>query len=408
MSKIELYQKLIKEGFSLSTVLKFDKYQMTYLLNQLNENEALSKLTQDKAQILATSEKNREELESINTKINDTAEKEGTDAIDISEEDMEDLTGENEEIDPRFHEPSKYKDAGGQEKEVLEVTMDGFQGYGYPDTDGASTYNFKSKGPLGSEPELEDEGFETFYGDSDSQWKAYNFDGAGPLYGSDIYPDVQLSENKFPALQEVMGGNYDLKEDPSNQWFSANQEKIATGQGGQFSPHDADDAPDDGMDDDTNPHSAAHKYEGDIAEELLEKFVSQKQSNYFFAKCKEEGPKSKWCGMAKEFADDTNYDTLKENGGLNEWVMKLVEKNILPSMTKKELLQTINEYGPGMPATTPGTTPTITPTKTPSPTKPGRKTPYQPKHKPKPKAKVKDDTEEIFPSLLQFDSLFRR
>ena len=112
--------------------------------------------------------------------------------------------------------------------------------------------------------------------------------------------------------------------------------------------------------------------------------------------------------MAKEFANDTNYDKLKEDGGLNEWVMSLVEKNILPSMSKKELLQTISEYGSGMPQTTPEISPTTTPTITPSPTKPGRKSPYQPKHKPKPKAKVKDDTEEIFPSSLQFDSLFKR
>ena len=104
MSKIELYQKLIKEGFSLSTVLKFDKKQMKYLINTLNEQDVLSKLTQDKANILATAEKNKEELESINTKINDTAAKEGTDALDLSEEDMEDLTGANENIDPRFHE----------------------------------------------------------------------------------------------------------------------------------------------------------------------------------------------------------------------------------------------------------------------------------------------------------------
>ena len=194
MSKIELYQKLVKEGFSLSTVLKFDEKQMKYLINKLNEQGKLSKLVNDKSKILATTEKNTEDLAAINKMINDTAEEEGTDTIDIE-------TAEG--IDPRFHEPSKYKDAAGEEEEVLEDTMDGFQ-MGYPDADGGSTYNFKSKGPLGSEPELEDEGFETFYGDSDSQWKAYNFDGAGPLYGSDIYPDVQLSETKFPTLQEVM------------------------------------------------------------------------------------------------------------------------------------------------------------------------------------------------------------
>ncbi len=394
MNKIKLYRQLVKEGLSLNTILKLDNTQLKYLTRKLKEEQTttVKKTTYDKNEV------DRIKREKGGLNVDGMVSPNDDGSVTVTQE-------LGEKTDPRFHEPSKYTDSEGKEEEVLEDTMDGFQG-GYPDTDGASTYNFKSKGPLGSEPELEDEGFKTFYGDSDSHWKAYNFDGAGPLYGSDIYPDVQLSENKFPTLQEVMGSDFDISEQGSNQWFAANQEKIATGQGGQFTPHDADDAPDDGMDDDTDPTSRAHKagMEGDIAEELLEKFVSQKQSNYFFAKCEEEGPKSKWCGMAKEFADDTDYSKLKETDTLNEWVMNLMEKKILPQMTKKEFLQTLKEYGPGMPSIAPGTAPTTTPTKTPSPTKPGRKTPYQPKHKPKPKAK--DDTEEVFPSWLQFNSLF--
>ena len=60
-----------------------------------------------------------------------------------------------------------------------EDIMSGLQG-GYADTDGASEYSFVSKGALGSEPELEDEGFiepETNYSKEDT---AFNFDSQGP------------------------------------------------------------------------------------------------------------------------------------------------------------------------------------------------------------------------------------
>ena len=62
---------------------------------------------------------------------------------------------------------------------LKEDIMSGLQG-GYADTDGASEYTFTSKGALGSEPELSDEGFtdpETNYSKEDN---AYDFDSEGP------------------------------------------------------------------------------------------------------------------------------------------------------------------------------------------------------------------------------------
>jgi len=69
---------------------------------------------------------------------------------------------------------------------VSEDTMSGMQG-GYADVSYGddSSYNFQSHGPLGSEPELEDEGFTTSYGDSDSQWGSYNFSSGGAELGED-------------------------------------------------------------------------------------------------------------------------------------------------------------------------------------------------------------------------------
>ena len=49
-------------------------------------------------------------------------------------------------------------------------------------------------------------------------------------------------------------------------------------------------------------------------EQLNEKFASKKQQKYFYAKCGEGKTKEqkKWCKMAKEFSDDTNFDKLPE------------------------------------------------------------------------------------------------
>ncbi|MBT7452228.1 MAG: hypothetical protein HN793_15425 [Rhodospirillaceae bacterium] len=83
------------------------------------------------------------------------------------------------------HDEFEEKTMPCETTELEEDIMSGVQS-GYPDTDGASSYTFKSKGALGSEPELEDEGFtepETNYSKKDS---AYNFSSDGP---QDSYMD---------------------------------------------------------------------------------------------------------------------------------------------------------------------------------------------------------------------------
>jgi len=112
--------------------------------------------------------------------------------------------------------------------------------------------------------------------------------------------------------------------------------------------------------------------------EIDEKFESKKQQKYFFAKCGDGKTKEqkKWCKMADEFAEKTNFAKLpekkketKENyqkmisGALNKiaqsklgeikptvamgesqiekQIMRLVEKHITPKMKKEDLLSLI-------------------------------------------------------------------
>ena len=165
------------------------------------------------------------------------------------------------------------------------------------------------------------------------------------------------------------------------------------GDTGQEIPHDSDDMAPDGMDDDSvNDRKMMQD------SELEEKFESKSQQRYFFAKCEEEGPKSKWCKMADEFASKTkNFKKLPEKvkemsyeekvRQIEESLVSLVNKHLSEMITKEQLL--------GMVEADTKEAPTKTPTKTPS--KPERKTPYQPKHQPKPKAKL--------PKELSFDEL---
>ena len=146
---------------------------------------------------------------------------------------------------------------------------------------------------------------------------------------------------------------------------------------GQEAPHDEKDMAPDGMDDDSD-NNRSEMGEG----EVMEKFRSKAQQGYFFAKCEEEGPKSKWCKMADEFAADTkNWKKLPEKvkesqiRQIEESLVSLVRKYIPETMTKKDLMNLLEQ---------PGTK--EAPVKTPTRTKPERKTPYQPKHKPAPKA----------------------
>ena len=156
--------------------------------------------------------------------------------------------------------------------------------------------------------------------------------------------------------------------------------------------------------------------------EIKEKAVSKQQQKFFgVVKAMQKGDipmKGKAGEAAKEMSkkDVTDFaetphkglptkveNTKKESYIRNvkmieESLIKLVQKHITPSMTKKDLLNLVEQ--------SPGTkeAPTKTPTKTPS--KPGKRRWNQPKHKPAPKAKKDDETFAMqLPSFLHFDNL---
>jgi len=103
-------------------------------------------------------------------------------------------------------------------------------------------------------------------------------------------------------------------------------------------------------------------------------------------------------GLPKKVEKTKKESYIRNVKMIEESLIKLVQKHITPSMTKKDLLNLVEQ--------SPGTkeAPTKTPTKTPS--KPGKRRWNQPKHKPAPKAKKDDETFAMqLPSFLKFDNL---
>ena len=131
--------------------------------------------------------------------------------------------------------------------------------------------------------------------------------------------------------------------------------------------------------------------------EIDEKFESKKQQKYFFAKCGDGKTKEqkKWCKMADEFAEKTNFAKLPEKkketkegyqdmignainkisqnkinqitpsfsvgeSKIERQIMRLVEKHITPKMKKEDLLSLIDgdtKTAPAKPKVNPGTKP---------------------------------------------------
>jgi len=220
------------------------------------------------------------------------------------------------------------------------------------------------------------------------------------------YPDPGKAEDEAAEIAmkgknvKVVGNKLEVGENQDG--FADLTRQDYTGQEG---PHDADDMAPDGMDDDSDNNRSmmnelsdeeidlmldiikSKKSNGEKGE-IEEKFQSKSQQKYFFAKCNDESlskkERNKWCNMADEFAQHTNFKKLPEKvkednlKSLEESVMKIVKKHIPASITKGDLVKLVNEA----PLTKPA------PVKEPgiAPSKPERKTPFQPKHKPKPKA----------------------
>ena len=111
------------------------------------------------------------------------------------------------------------------------------------------------------------------------------------------------------------------------------------------------------------------------------------------------GPKKTWKKNAEKKFDacvtsvSKQIKERKENvRKIEESIVSLIKNTNKPSMTKKDLINMVEQ--------TPGTK--EAPVKTPTRTKPKRKNPYQPKHKPAPKAKVED---KDLPEFLKFNNL---
>jgi len=143
------------------------------------------------------------------------------------------------------------------------------------------------------------------------------------------------------------------------------------------------------------------------SEPVSEAFKSKSQQGLFFAKCEEEGPKSKWCKMAREFSDDTkNWKSLPDKvkkkksekkeemvRQLEESIVSLIRQHKNTFFTKKNLMNMIIEDTETAPA------PVRTPTKVPT----------TPKRRPTPNVKPKnpkaEDNDKKIPDWFSLDSI---
>ena len=288
--------------------------------------------------------------------------------------------GEDEEpyLDPRYPEPKTYRDAEGQEREILEDDLEEeIMDMGAGDFDDTSFYNrdaggfHNSQGPMDSYYSTDNKG--TLIGSGTKQNKgqysgnakyldtpsfhnpdAEGFDSDGPSdsYGGNGWDEEGFAgelnefapEPKYSFTNHVakghqsdgpLGNSGGLYEDESeaNQYFG---QKVT----GQSVPHDADDMADDGMDDDSNPDSQSHKNMGDIAEtyitkkDLMEVAVSTSQKNFYcFVKaCRESNYKD--CGTGKKIIKAAK----DKEGNTDEHIKSMCntpEKG-LPEKVKKE------------------------------------------------------------------------
>jgi hypothetical protein len=93
--------------------------------------------------------------------------------------------------------------------------------------------------------------------------------------------------------------------------------------------------------------------------EMRERFESQSQQNFFWAKCNTSNgvKKKKWCELAREFSDSTSkkqYKTMPKKKNpekmdessekfLEDRIVEMIERHIDPKMTKGDILKTISE-----------------------------------------------------------------
>jgi len=179
-------------------------------------------------------------------------------------------------------------------------------------------------------------------------------------------PDEKAKLNQMlKNPTKLQGQNIEVKEDEEDSVTSQNvfSKDVSQEYTGQEAPHDETSMQDDGMGDDSGENRSMM---GMAESEINEKFESKAQQGLFWARCNKcSDKKCKWCKMAKEFSDSTSkkdykkmpekihpektvkYKKKKTNENLQKFledrIVNIIENNIEPKMTKKDLINTIKK-----------------------------------------------------------------
>jgi hypothetical protein len=145
--------------------------------------------------------------------------------------------------------------------------------------------------------------------------------------------------------------------------FDLDADQAYTGQQGS---HDEYQAADDGMDDDTSPENHDSKMIG---------MSEEKNKPNPWAICHSQvGPKKsrKWERCVKEVKKQLGEGKNPVSLFIESQIMKIVEKNLPPRITKGDLIRHLSEQGPATAPTKPATKPTTKPGTKPRPKHPGQ------------------------------------
>jgi len=188
--------------------------------------------------------------------------------------------------------------------------------------------------------------------------------------------EADMLLNKLNQIEDKLG---ELGEDDMSPLEKDAEQEYS----GQEGPHDEKDMAPDGMDDDSDNDRQMMGEEEEVNPWAICTSSLGLEGRERDSYSKSESDKFERCVR----------DVKKQNEvrQIEESLVSLVKKYVSETMTKKDLMNLLEQ---------PGTK--EAPVKTPTRTKPERKTPYQPKHKPAPKAadtevaptRVKPDTKE--------------
>ena len=206
--------------------------------------------------------------------------------------------------------------------------------------------------------------------------------------------DVNISQD--PSTKEVMvtAEQDDLE---NNDALGADAMQSATG---QETPHMADDMAPDGMDDDSDNNR----------KEMGESKKKKDEPNPWAICHSQVGPKKsrKWERCVKEVKKQLGEGKNPVSLFLENEIMKIVERNLPPRITKGDLVKYLSEAGPATAPSKTKTSPTTkpgAPDKKPRPSHPGKNP--NPGEKESPKAKkvspeqAKDEVLDVIMQILQ-------